>query len=104
MLVQMSQVYSQIQKSMKAGRYEPVSLFSCKPDETSTFASDLPTREQVAEAAWAAGKASAGHLAALKSQVSFDTHVQLCWQMLDCLLRPCVACVARTAWAIGSCR
>lgn len=68
---EMSQVYPRIQESIKAGRYDPVSQFTCKPDQTSTFASDLPTQAQVAEAAWASGKAAAGHLAALKSQATF---------------------------------
>ncbi len=70
-LVQLIQTYSQIRGSILAGKYEPVSAFSCKQGLTSYTAADLPTRNQVSEAAYAASQASAGRLAALTSQVQF---------------------------------
>ncbi|KAL0030501.1 hypothetical protein WJX79_010997 [Trebouxia sp. C0005] len=64
------QTYSEIRGSILAGRYEPVSAFSCKQGRTSYTAADLPTRNQVSEAAYAASLASAGRLAALTSQAA----------------------------------
>lgn len=64
------QTYSDIRGSILAGRYEPVSAFSCKQGHTSYTAADLPTRNQVSEAAYAASLASAGRLAALTSQAA----------------------------------
>lgn len=46
-----------------------MSAFSCQQGHTSYTAADLPTRNQVSEAAYAASQASAGRLAALTSQV-----------------------------------
>ena len=68
-LLQLIQTYSQIRGNILAGRYEPVSAFSCQQGHTSYTAADLPTRNQVSEAAYAASQASAGRLAALTSQV-----------------------------------
>ena len=73
LLLQLIQTYSEIRGSILAGGYEPVSAFSCKQGRTSYTAADLPTRNQVSEAAYAASLASAGRLAALTSQVHCPT-------------------------------
>ncbi len=72
-MLQLIQTYSEIRGSILAGGYEPVSAFSCKQGRTSYTAADLPTRNQVSEAAYAASLASAGRLAALTSQVHCPT-------------------------------
>ncbi len=73
LVLQLIQTYSEIRGSILAGGYEPVSAFSCKQGRTSYTAADLPTRNQVSEAAYAASLASAGRLAALTSQVHCPT-------------------------------
>ena len=75
LVLQLIQTYFEIRGSILAGRYEPVSAFSCKQGRTSYTAADLPTRNQVSEAAYAASLASAGRLAALTSQVHCPTMV-----------------------------
>lgn len=94
LLLQLIQTYSQIRGSILAGRYEPVSAFSCKQGHTSYTAADLPTRNQVSEAAYAASLASAGRLAALTSQVHCSTSLSwMPWQRYSvsshCRLKNC---------------